>query len=240
MRMGKLEISLYGPFVTMLGCDPIEIYAPRCVGHYASIFTTEDEAPLERDLSQGMKKIYCLTKHGIRANMSTITLVNPRSHLGPPKAFKLCGDLRRAWFCLQFPKPTHAVGIKADPVAIKGTNSPTPNLQRWATALRLVFDYDMDQPDIELTDGKNPILKTTLKDYSSSTQNTSSRFDITVRHVGPFLFDPGHDDARACFEATTKLFQSGSVDLDWELDYPNPATDGRTGSDCGSPLLISS
>jgi len=243
--MGKLEISLYGPFVVLLGCDPVEIYAPRCTGHYASIFTTENEAPLDGDWHNGMKKIYRLAKHGILPNSSTITPVNPAAHLRPPSGYSLCGDPRRAWFCLQLPKPTHAVGIKADPVTVNGTNSPNvPNPHDWATGVRLVFDYDMDSPDIELTEGKNLILKTTLKDYCASAPSSSTRFDITIRHVGPFLVDPGHDDARACFDATAKLFQSGTVDLDWELDYSKLSSShrysifGRTGSDCGSPLLI--
>jgi hypothetical protein len=245
VRMGKLEISLYGPFVLMLGCDPIEIYAPRCIGHYASIFTTEDEAPLEGDWHNGMNKIYSLKTHGIRPNASTITPVNQGSHLCPPKGYKLCGDPRRAWFCLQLPKPTHAVGIKRDPVTVNGTSAPNvPNPHEWATAARLVFDYDMNSPDIEVVEGPTSILKTTLRDYSASAPSASTRFDITIRHVGPFVVDPAHDDARGCFEATTKLFQSGTVDLDWELDFSKLPSKfslfGRTGSDCGSPLLISS
>jgi hypothetical protein len=238
MRVGKLEVSFYGPFVTMLGRDPIEIYAPRCVGHYGSIFTTEKEAPLDHDPNdQGMNWVYAVTKSGILPNTSAITAVNGATHLNPPTAFALTNDPRRAWFRLQFPKPTHAVGIKVDPVQIKGTNAPAGT--GYATALRLIFDYDMDSPYFELSLGGIAILQTTLQDYSASSPGSSSRFDVTVRLVGPFLFDPAHDDARACFEATAKLFQSGNTDLDWKADYSRMSSLARTGSDCGSPLLIS-
>lgn len=237
MRMGKLEVSFYGTFVSLLDRNPVEIYAPRCVGHYGSIFTTEAEAPLEHDLHQGMRKIYRVTKSGIQANSSAATPVKAVAQLKPPAGFTLSSDEKRAWFCLQFPKPTHAVSIKIDPVRIKGTGAPTGTA--YATALRLIFDYDMDRPDFELSEGTTPILRTTLQDYSSPSPQSSSRFDITVRLVGPFLFDPRHDDAYECFAASAKLFQSRNADLDWEVDYSGMVVRGRPGSDCDAPIFVS-
>lgn len=234
MRIGNLEISFYGPFVVMLDRNPVEFYAPRCAGHYGSIFTTEAEAPLDNEPHQGMNKIYEFTSHGILPNTSAITLVNPARQLSPPSLFKLSGDLSRAWFRIQLPRPKRAVGIKADPVRVRGTNAP--NGASYATALRLIYDYDMDRPALELGGGAvfNPILQ----DYSAASPNTASKFDITVRLVGPFLFDAGHDDACECFKATARLFQLGNTDLDWELDYSGMHASGRPGGDCGSPQLL--
>jgi len=237
MRMGKLEISFYGPFVGMLDRDPVEIYAPRCAGHYGYIFTTEDELPLDHDINQGMNRIYEFTKHGIQPNTSMIVPVNAAKQLSPPSGFRLSGDLSRAWFRVRLPRPKRAVGIKADPVQVKGTNAPSG--VSYSTALRLIYDYDMDQPDLELTVGGSVVLRTTLQDYSAPSPTTTSKFDITVRLVGPFLFDAGHDDARECFKATARLFQLGNVELDWQLDYPKAAEFyGRPGGDCGSPQLV--
>jgi hypothetical protein len=237
MALGKLEVSLYGPFVSLLDRDPIEIYAPRCIGHYGCIFDTENEQPLDHDPNdQGLNLIYDVTTSGIQSNASTVTPVNPKFHLKPPSSFALTKDLKRAWFRLQFPKPTHAVGIKVDPIKIKGTNAPTGTA--YASALKLIFDYDMNLPVFEITNGTHSVFKTSFKDYSAP-QNSPLRFELTVRLVGPFLFDWNHDDARACFEATARLFQSGNTDLDWEADYSGLMTTlSRTGSDCGSPQLI--
>ena len=241
MPMGNLEISLYGPFVAMLDRDPIEIYAPRCAGHYGSIFTTEKEAPLEHDpLQQGMNNVYAFTQHGIHPNPSTIVRVNPATLLTPPPGFSLSGDLSRAWYCIQLPKPRSVVGIKADPVQVTGTNAPG-GPSPYATALRLIYDYDMSKPDVIVSSGGKAVLTTTLQDYSAASPSVASKFDITIRLVGPFLFDPSHDDARECFKATARLFQSGTADLDWELVYQQTqgiVVMGRVGSDCGAVGLV--
>jgi hypothetical protein len=239
MRMGSLEISFYGPFVAILDHNPIEIYAPRCAGHYGSIFTPEKEAPLNHDFSQGMNNIYEFTQHGIQANTGPICRTGPAPLLSPPKGFGRCGDLSRAWFRVQLLKPRSVVGIKPESVKITGTNAPAGT--SYATALRLIYDYDMDAPFVEfgLIGGK-PILRATLQDYSAASQSLSSKFDITIRVAGPFLFDSEHDDARECFKATARMFQSGSTYLDWEADYEAVMhIYGRPGSDCGAPGLVS-
>ncbi len=254
----------------MLDRDPIEIYTPRCVGHYPSIFTTEDEAPFIADYNQGMKRTHS-SKSGIKGNQGKITPVNRAAILSPPPGFRLTNDPRRAWFCIKLPKPAHAVGIKGDPylVEITGTNPPppnTPNPNNWATAMRLIFDYDMNQPRFILTDGASWVFDTTLKDYSSL--GAPTRFDITIRNAGPLL-DPDHEDARACFEAGALLFQQkvkvanlvNYVDLDWEMDYSYahaksgagqkkhrpkgnvpavvPHATARPGTDCGNAIFAS-
>jgi hypothetical protein len=243
--IGKLQISFYGPFVCLLDRDPIQVYAPRCIGHYASISTTEDEAPLEADPYCGMHKVFMISKSGIRANVSSITPVNPATHLRPPQDYKLSQDPRCAWFCLQLPRPTHAVGMLADTVGITGTNAPSGT--NWATGLRLFFDYDMSFPEFQVTDGRAPILDTTLVDYGVGHQSEPIRFDITVRNVGPFLFDPNHDDAFSCFEASRNLIVCNGAQLDWDLNYEiadddndkrRPHVLGKVGGDCGAPLFI--
>jgi hypothetical protein len=219
----------------MLGRDPVEFYAPRCAGHYASIFTTDAEAPLDSDPHQGMNKIYQFTQHGILPNTSAITMVNTATQLSPPSLFKLSGDPTRAWFRIQLPRPKRAVAIKADPVGVKGTNAPTGS--SYATAMRLIYDYDMDRPTLQL--GGGSAFNPTLQDYSAASPNAPSKFDVTVRLVGPFLFDFEHNDACECFKATARLFQLGNTDLDWELIYPQTRLLGRPGGDCGSPHLVS-
>jgi hypothetical protein len=243
VTIGQLQMSFYGPFVCLLDQDLTQIYAPRCIGHYASISDSEDEAPLTADRYCGMHKTFMVSKSGIQSNLSSVTPVHPDTHLRPPKNFALSKDPRSAWFSFQLPKPTHAIGMMTDQVAISGTNAPTGTT--WATAFRLLFNYDMGHPEFEVTDGRDTVFATKLIDYGSG---NPLRFDISVRNLGPFLFDPDHDDAFTCFEASRRLFLCEGSELDWELDYdsvsiPNTGNGkyhlvGKVGGDCGAPAFI--
>jgi hypothetical protein len=241
MRKGKLEISFYGPFVCIVGTKATTIYAPRCSGHYGSIFSTEDEASLDHDRESGMKKVYEV-RSGILPSKTAISSVGGAEYLSPPKTHQLCRkDPSRAWFCLKVPNPAVMVAIRQDKdsqAIITGTGAPKGK-HTWATGLRLVFDYDMDKPDFALVIAGAAAFETNLIDYSSADQKLSTHFDLTVRLAGPFLFDPDHDDAMDCFAASARLFQHkrNAKDLDWKLNYPH--TDVRPGSDCGSPPFVS-
>jgi hypothetical protein len=234
MNMGKLAISFYGPFVSLLDRDPVEIYSPRCFGHYTGIFTTDDEAPLERDNTNGMSRVFQVSKSGIQPSTGKIAQLNPRIKLlSPPLSHTLTTNPRLAWFCIKLPKPKQVVGISPHEADITGTGAPRVGV--WATGLRLIFDYDMDKPDFKLIDSNrnHEVFATTLKDHCHD--GAPSHFEMTVRSVGPLLTDPDHEDARACFEASTRLFESENLPLDWGME---PVLKARAGSDCGTAHIV--
>lgn len=234
MNKGKLAISFYGPFVSLLDLNPVEIYSPRCFGHYTGIFTTDNEAPLERDYTKGMNQVFQVSQSGIQPNTGEIAQLNARiTLLNPPPSHTLTKNPRLAWFCIKLPKPKQVVGISPHQARITGTGAPGDGV--WATGLRLIFDYDMDKPDFKLIDSNknHEVFATTLKDHCHD--GAPSHFEITVRSVGPFVNDPDHEDAHACFEASTRLFESKNLPLDWVM---NPVLTWRQGSDCGSAHIV--
>src|SRR5262249_19316325 len=147
-------------------------------------------------------------KSGIKANSASITSVRGAPYLKPPEHYAGCKtDLTRAWFCLSLPRPAQIVAIreaKGNAVTISGSKAPKGQ-HTYATGLRLIFNYDMDEPEFVLWDKKKEAFNTRLVDYSSP--DSPIRFDITIRFGGPFVFDPNHDDAKDCFDASTRLFQ---------------------------------
>jgi len=231
MKSGKLAVSFYGPFVSLLDRDPVEIYSPRCFGHQTGIFTTDNEAPLERDHTEGMNKVFHVSKSGIQPYKGKIAHISGIKLLSPPEHYTLTSQPRLAWFCIRLPKPTQVVGISPHEATITGTDAPEGTI--WATGLRLIFDYDMDQPDFELSHSKVVVFPTKLKDHCHD--DKPGHFEVTVRSVGPLLNDPDHEDASACFEASTRLFESKRVPLDWDM---KPVRKWRLGSDCGSAHLV--
>ena len=231
MKIGKLAISFYGPFVSLLDSDSVKVYSPRCFGHHTGIFTTDNEAPLDRDHNQGMNRVFQVSPGGIQPNTGKITHANPDIKLlSPPRHYTLTTNPRLAWFCIQLPRPRQVVGISPHQAEITGTGAPGEGV--WATGLRLIFDYDMGQPDFELKESHKGFT-TRLKDHCHD--GAPSHFEVTVRSVGPFLNDPEHEDARACFEASTRLFESNNVPLDWGMQ---PVLKARNGSDCGAAQIV--
>jgi len=235
MKIGKLAISFYGPFVSLLDSDSVKVYSPRCFGHHTGIFTTDNEAPLDRDHNQGMNRVFQVSPGGIQPNTGKITHANPDIKLlSPPRHYTLTTNPRLAWFCIQLPRPRQVVGISPHQAEITGTGAPGEGV--WATGLRLIFDYDMDQPDFELTGPNGFVFPTSLKDHCHV---DPGHFEITVRSVGPFLNDPEHEDARACFEASTRLFESNNVPLNWGMEFgAGVVAMARNGSDCGAAHLV--
>jgi hypothetical protein len=237
MTKATLEMTFYGPFVTLLNCDPIKVYAPRCIGHYARIFTTETEGALPGDRLSGGNVVYRVTRSGIKPCKSC-KQANPAAHLNVPTNYGITKDVSRSLFCFELPKPRRIAAIGKDSVIVTGTNAPSGNA--WATATRFIFDFDGNQRRFEVGDGTTRVLATTLEDYS-----VTNHFEVTVQFIGPFIFDPDHNDAKDCFQASARLFQhsSSKADLDWGLDYSgvgrNGRADGRPGGDCESPHLVS-
>src|SRR5947209_4127227 len=129
MSMGILEISLYGGFVVIFDkpSELVNIYVPRCTGHYASIFSTEDEQPLLADRVKGMNKVYKVVQSGIRPSRVEVGTIKGAKHLAPHPDYELrTDDPSRVWFCLQFKNPSGVAAIRADADTseIKGHGAP--------------------------------------------------------------------------------------------------------------------
>ena len=58
--MGTLEVSFYGPFFYNLKANPVEVYAPKCPGHKAGIFSAKSEWPLHGRHQDGVDLKYSL------------------------------------------------------------------------------------------------------------------------------------------------------------------------------------
>ena len=240
-RNGTLEISFYGPFFFDMRREVrdkcyVAVYAPKCPGHKAGIFSAKAEAPLRGRRRSGDALIY---------NLSGDVFLKPDltdpptfdTHLGylniSGKGNPSC---KAAHFCLHLPVPKYVYPINGSPpVEVVQQAVPTgAYLNQYATGLRFYYDADLDGTLLASCSGKSI-------GFNSPFDNILNLpvADVYVRYSGTTPEDPDHEDAIQCFDLIANL-----CGLDWWLCYEDWNKTGlphefvRGGDDCRAPIMV--
>ena len=237
--MATLEISFYGPFFFNLKSNPVEIYAPKCPGHKAGIFSAKSEWPLHGRYEGGNKLQYFLSG-------SVFTPPNPPV---PPQIYdpnNLILDVSAsakpsydsAHFCLLVPVPQIVYGINPSKVEIVPTNSPpTGKLSDKATALRFYYDADLSKL-ATLSFYSNPSKVFWQSDFDSAGLGLGQA-DLYLRYVANTPEDQDHEDSEHCFEMIAALGGVNSWLCHEDSQHPGFTTSfARAGNDCRAPAMI--
>jgi len=234
--MATLEISFYGPFFYNLKADPVEIYAPRCLGHKAGIFSANNEGPLHGRHHDGCNHRYALGGSAFTPPnpLPPINIYDPKSIiLDASAAAKPVYDA--AHFCLLVPVPQIIYGINRALMEVVKGATPTGKLNWQATGLRFCYDADLTQTVTLSLQGKviwsSDFVAPNLK---------LSQADVYVRYAANTPEDQDHEDAQHCFDLIAEL---GGIK--WWLcheDFQHPgsisASFVRAGNDCRAAAMI--
>lgn len=238
--MALLQISFYGPFVYDFSYPEngvVQIFAPKCAGHQAGIFSAKTEHPLRGRPQYGNQLIYSLAG----------SVFDPYDYEPP----ELCGcrelilnipptnppqDYKAASFCLEVPMPAYVYPLNPSPdLEVVTTGTPCGKLRRYATGLRFYYEAKLSQI-ITLSICGNVIWES---DFDEVCDSGVSNSDVIVRYANTAPEDPDHGDAAECFSRIAGLCGQS----DWWLSYEDPQNPGvpsgfvRNGSDCGAPIM---
>jgi hypothetical protein len=240
-----LEISFYGPFFYDLRAETCKnkhvlIYAPKCPGHKAGIFSATNEAPLRSRVKSGYGLTYAVSGKVFKKpdedqppqyKTKNLKVVDPGSTWTP--YYKTVG------FVLQLPVPQYIYAMNPSP-ALEIVKQPTPtglNLAQYATGMRFYYEADLSKQIYAYVKGyeKGSVFKSKFEETYPNRRSAN----VFVRYAGTTPEDPDHDDAVQCFGLITEL-----CGLDWWLCYENWADSGfsssfvRTGDDCRAPVIV--
>jgi len=238
--MSTLQVTFHGPFLYRFTRSHLEVYAPKCPGHTAALFTAKNEIPLTGRHRMGNSRCYRLTG-------PVFAPPNPappvRFHdpyetiLDATKAAKPVFHL--AHFCLIAPLPQIVVPLLPSDVEVVDNSTPpgtpTGKLRSLATGLRFYYEADLAQNLMFTLDGST--APAWMSDFDAPALDHEFA-DVEVRYasVTPELEE--HLDALQCFDRIAAL-----AGLDQWLSFENPSKPHgaqpyfRSGADCRTPIL---
>jgi hypothetical protein len=234
--MGTLEVSFYGPFFYNLKANPVEVYAPKCPGHKAGIFSAKSEWPLHGRHQDGVD-----LKYSLGGSVFTPPAPVPPINIYDPQGIILDASASAkpkydtANFCLLVPVPQVIYGINPAPMEVVTGAVPTGKPKSQATGLRFCYNADLTQV-VTLS-----VLGTTIwkSDFVAPALGFSQA-DVYVRYADNTPEDQDHEDAEECFDLIAGL---GGVP--WWLCYEDFQHPGlistpfaRAGNDCRAAAMI--
>jgi len=233
--VGILEISFYGPFAYFVNPNRqfLDIYAPKCPGHRASISSPVHQLPIRGRSCNGKTYSYSLRSKGITPGKGKFD--------GSTRILRTKSSLSAKadpFFRLTVPTPSLIHGIHSDRVEVITSGSPTGQLSDTATSLRFYYIFDMASP-IEFW---CPLATSGLHLGFIQPQlpgsGKISHADITVRFENSQEEDVDKTDAQDCF-----LRLRDMLGLKWWVSYDeknaNPQLEVRSGVDCRAPIIVS-
>lgn len=234
-----LQISFFGPFFYNLQANPIEIFAPQCVGHKAGIFSATNEAPLHGRLQRGDQRIYSLAGPiflGTPPSPPPLfngNIILDASTIGAPSP-----ALTEAGFCLKVPVPRIVYGINPAPVeVVRAGNLPTGTLKNQATGLRFYYDADLTK-DLTLSyDPASSVIQTFKFDAAALSVDLD---DVYIRYAGTTPEDQDHEDAEECFSKIAELAGVDCFLCHEDSQHPGGLSTNfaRAGNDCRAAIMI--
>jgi hypothetical protein len=251
MSAVTLEISFYGPFVYELSSNSLQITAPRCPGHLASIYSDTDEKALlgcgpdkktpYHYALQHIKQI-SIAEPAENAELDT-TCINPENIILVETWRKRASPKpKNHHFQLDLPRPDSILGLIPDLVTYVEydlNSAPRSSAAKRATAMRFYYTR-FDQSDtfelVELA-GDKPGLITKVEMNCASPR---THIPITFRYASNSIFDLNHDDAEECFMRMRAIFPSlGSWTADFDFGENRLKTAlEKLGSDCKASAIM--
>src|SRR5580692_5471517 len=149
--MGTLQLTFHGPFLYRFTRGQVEIYAPKCTGHAAGLFTAKNEVPLTGRHRHGNTRCYRLAGPVfVSPNpLPAVQFYDPdNTILDASKA--AAPALHTAHFVLIVPQPQIVVPLNPNEVEVVDNSSvppgmPTGALTRRATGLRFYYEADLSK-----------------------------------------------------------------------------------------------
>jgi hypothetical protein len=239
--MGTLQLSFHGPFLYRFTASHVEIYAAKCPGHTAGIFTSKNELPLTGRHRHGNDRCYRLTGP-VFAPPTPL----PKVHFHDPDNTILDASkgakpaFHTAYFCLVAPLPQTVVPMLPNEVEIvdnaaNPSTKPTGVLKRRATGLRFFYEADLSKNMMVSVDGSSG--PAWIADFDAPSLGHAFA-DADIRYASVVPEQQEHQDALECFDRIAAL-----AGLDWWACYDDkskphgPQPFGKTGSDCRAAIL---
>lgn len=235
--MGILQLSFYGPFVYDFTYDRAStlIFAPKCSGHQAGLFTAKTEYPLRGRPHYGNELRYVLSGPAFDNQYDQAEFCDSGNLI--LKVPSEGQDYEEANFCLQVPVPEFVYPLNPSPdVEVVEGGTPKGNLSRYATGLRFYYEADLTKlVTLSLCD-----CVVWESDFDQICNSDIYNGDVIVRYANTEPEDADHTDSTDCFSLIAALCGYP----DWWLSYEdpqNPAVSNRfvrSGSDCGAPNMV--
>ncbi|HVR27086.1 MAG TPA: hypothetical protein VMU26_27645 [Candidatus Polarisedimenticolia bacterium] len=230
--IGTLVLTFRGPFVYHVQPATIDVYAPICANHRASISTANAEYPFCGRQRNGGDYTYALDPEGVHNNLGNIKYPGSGGSqcnilASPPNKTV---DTSQCRFRLTVPRPTQIYRLNATTTSVMKDNS-TVERKNWATGLSFYYSCDLTKYVSLITPEKSSVDLS----FDSDMPSLPNYADINVQHVGPDADDAEHLDAISCFDQTMKI-----LNLPWWLYYGQGGLviDARTGADCHSLAVV--
>lgn len=238
--MSTLQLSFHGPFLYRFTRGQVEIYAPKCPGHTAGLFTAKNEVPLTGRHRYGNSRCY-----RIAGPVFTPPLPLPSTHFHEPDTILDASKdakpaLHTAYFCLTVPLPQIVVPLLPNDVEVvdNSTNppgKPTGILAPRATGLRFYYEADLSKTlALTLDESTAPAW---IADFDAPSLGQDFA-DAEIRYASAAPEVQEHGDAVECFDRI-----AGLTGVDWWLCYDDPSNPHGTqpfvksGGDCKAPIL---
>jgi len=235
--MNTLQITFHGPFLYRFIRSHVEIYAPKCPGHTAALFTAKNEVPLTGRHRQGNSRCYRLTGPVFAppSPLPPVRIYDPHNTiLDATKAAKPAFHLSH--FCLIAPLPQTVVPLVPNDVeVVEPPAAPAGTLKSQATGLRFFYEADLSKNLMLALDGSTAPAWVSDFDAPALAHNFA---DAEVRYASETPELEEHQDALDCFDRIAAL-----AGVDWWLSFDDPSKPYGTepyvkrGSDCRAAIL---
>ena len=238
--MGTLQLSFHGPFLYRFAQAQVEIYAPKCPGHTAGIFTAKNELPLVGRHRHGNDRCYRLTGPVFTppTPLPKVQFYDQQNTILDARGANPA--LHTAYFCVVVPLPQMVVPTLPNDVEIidNSTNppgKPLGKLGKRATGLRFFYEANLSKRLMLTVDGSSsPAL---VVDFDAPSLGHTFA-DAEIRYASVVPEQQEHQDALECFDRIAAL-----AGLDWWACYDQPGSDGiqpfgKTGSDCRAAIVV--
>ncbi len=239
-----LEISFFGPFFYDLRAETcknkhVNIYAPKCPGHKAGIFSADNEAPLRGRVRSGYGLTYMLkgevfkNQDEIREPKFTNDLAIVKLGQDGTPSYKTAG------FSIQLPVPRYVYAMNPSPKleVVKQALPTGTNQIPYATGLKFYYEANLSKSIYAGVKGYD--TNTVFKSQFPPTYPGRKSASVFVRYAGTTPEDPDHDDAVQCFGLIAEL-----CGVEWWLSYENWSDSSfsssfiRGGDDCRAPVMV--
>ncbi len=239
--MSTLQLSFHGPFLYRFTRNQVEIYAAKCPGHTAGIFTAKNELPLTGRHRHGNERCYRIAGPVFTPPnpLPPVRFYDPdNTILDASQAAKPA--LHTCYFCVVVPLPQIVIPMIPNEVEVidNSTNppgKPTGVLTRRATGLRFYYEADLSKNLMLTLDGSSG--PAWMADFDAPSLGHGFA-DAEIRYASVVPEEQEHQDALECFDRIASL-----AGVDWWLCYDDRSKAqgtqpfAKTGSDCRAAIL---
>jgi hypothetical protein len=239
--MGTLQLTFHGPFLYRFTPSQVELYAPKCPGHTAALFTAKNEVPLCGRHRLGHSKRYRLAGSVFvpRDPQAPVRFYDPHDTiLDASRAAKPA--LHLSHFCLITPVPHTVVPLVPNDVEVIDNSSlppgtPTGVLRSLATGLRFYYEADLAKQLMLTLDGST--APAWMSDFDAPALACDFA-DAEIRYTSRTPEVEEHQDALDCFDRIAAL-----AGVDWWLSFEDPSNPHgvapvvKNGADCRAAIL---